>query len=112
MNSVDVANLYRHALLQGDPNVWELKLKRLAVKNNIYTRYLSDRQIKEYATIDEDGIFKGNVTVRGNLVVDQQLFVDGTVNGVTISPSTLLLRSGNQSLNCKYKCMSTYRLIP
>lgn len=99
VNGVDMASLYRHAALQGDSNVWDLKIKRLAVKQNIFTRYLSDHHIKEYVDIGEENILQGNIKVVGNLMIDQQLSVNGTVNGYAISPAALLLRTGNQTLN-------------
>lgn len=102
INSVNIVETYRQAIMLNDTFFPSLNVRRLIVKNSINTTTLSNRSITDYVQINGNNSFKGKFRINGSLFINGQLNVRGSVNNVKIDPDNLLLRKGNQHLNCKF----------
>lgn len=101
INLINIVEAYQQSIMMNDTFIPSLNVRRLIVKNSINTTTLSNRPVKDYIQINENNNFNGTFRLNGNLLINGQINVRGSVNHVTISPNSLLLRRGNQYLNCK-----------
>ena len=101
VNSVNVGEAYRQAITLNDSSMSSLHVKKLIVEKQINTTSLSGHNITDFFEVHKDNNFK-RMKIHGNLHVHGNLDVGGVINGHSFSTASLLLRKGNQNLNCKF----------
>ena len=102
LNDVDVDVFYDEAVYMHDTTLpANLRFNTLAVNGSVETTYLSGHNISDYFRQSGRVFFDGDLTVDGDLTLAADATVAGLVDGFRMSPSALILRHGDQHINCK-----------
>ena len=93
--------IFKDAVLLSDKFIPSTVRFANLVADHIEAANLSDRLVGDYLQSNTDLIFDGKFIVDGDLKILGNVQVDGLVDNRVISNSNLLLRYGDQQLNCK-----------
>lgn len=102
INGVNIQTLLDKVVKSTDEYIPSINVTRLMV-HSVDTPVLSNNPISKFIKTDKDIILEGALKVNGDVVVNSNLHVKGLVDNCTVSPSHVLLRRGNQSLECRWK---------
>jgi len=103
INSMEPSLIFKDAVLLSDRFIPSTVRFTNLVADHIEAANLSDRLVGDYLQSNSDFIFNGKFIVDGDLKILGNVQVDGLVDNRVISNSNLLLRYGDQQLNCKSK---------
>jgi hypothetical protein len=110
INSIEPSLIFKDVLLLSDTFIPSTVRFGSLVVDRIETANLSDRLVGDYLQSSSDLTFSGKFRVDGDLKILGDVQVDGLVDNTVISNSNLLLRFGDQQLNCKSKS-KVFRII-
>lgn len=107
VNELDMKEFISNAVLSTDDRIpSSIRLGHLEVSRHIETEILSGTKVDDYIHVDESFTTRHKFRVNGPVRINGDLMIVGLLNGLSVSPSDLLLRSGDQDLNCKESIIS------